>query len=121
MLNKQVQELCDKFPAHLVAIRKSKGITQRELALASGLSRKVIGLYEGGHHEPTLGSIYKLAGGLGIHPALLLPSETEVHLLSDSDMSDFDFTLEILANAVDDTREVVRELLGEEKEEGEDE
>lgn len=46
-------------------MREARGLTQRELAKAIGVSRQAIGFYESGEREPDLETVQKLAQVLG--------------------------------------------------------
>jgi CheY-like chemotaxis protein/DNA-binding XRE family transcriptional regulator len=46
--------------------RESKGITQEDLAAASGLDRTFISLLERGQRQPTLKTLFSLAAALGV-------------------------------------------------------
>ena len=52
--------------ANLKAIRKMCGMTQTELAAASGIHRITIAKYEAGKVDPTLESAKRLAKALGV-------------------------------------------------------
>ena len=57
-------------------IRKSRGLSQRDLAKLAGVTQSTIALLEvGGHHKPRLETLEKLAGALGVEVADLLPKE----------------------------------------------
>lgn len=47
------------------AVRKSKGLTQLQLANKSGVSREQINKYERGHRVPELGNLIKIRDALG--------------------------------------------------------
>ena len=51
---------------NLSTIRKSKRLTQAELAAASGINRVTIAKYETGRQEPTVENAYRLATALGV-------------------------------------------------------
>jgi len=50
----------------IVSERKKQNITQERLAAMSDVDRTHMGLIEQGRRRPTLSTIYKLAGALGI-------------------------------------------------------
>ena len=54
------------FSDKLIAIRKSKGLSQQKLANLTGLSRSTIGMYEIGKNEPNFTQLNKLADALGV-------------------------------------------------------
>ena len=60
------------FPERLRRLRESRGLTQRELAEAIGVSRQAIGLYEAGEREPDLSTLQKLARALGTSMSYLV-------------------------------------------------
>lgn len=52
------------FSDRLRGLREARGLTQRELAEAIGVSRQAIGLYEVGAREPDLATVQRLAHAL---------------------------------------------------------
>lgn len=61
-----------QFAANLKAARKAQGLSQEALGELTGLHRTEISLLERAVRDPRLGTIVKLAGGLGVEPAALL-------------------------------------------------
>lgn len=59
------------FAANVERIRKERGLTQEQLGWASGIYQTTIARIESGERKPTLPTIFKLAGGLGVPPAEL--------------------------------------------------
>ncbi len=57
---------------NLRRVRKAKGLTQVQLAEASGLDLRYIGSIERGVGNPTVAALGKLAGAVGVHPGELL-------------------------------------------------
>lgn len=55
-----------EFKKKLKELRKSKGLTQLQLAKDAGLSIGAIRNYEQGLREPTLSAAVALAGALGV-------------------------------------------------------
>ena len=62
----------DQFGERLRVVRTDRGLTQEELADASGLHRTEISLLERGKRTPILDTIVAVAGGLGVTPSDLL-------------------------------------------------
>jgi transcriptional regulator with XRE-family HTH domain len=56
-------------------LRKQKGLTQAQLADASGLSRTGLGDIERGKRVPMYDTLAKLSKGLGVSVALLFDEE----------------------------------------------
>jgi transcriptional regulator with XRE-family HTH domain len=56
-------------PSRLAEIRKSKGMTQRELARASGISQALVAELERGKHPPSTASLTKIATALSAREA----------------------------------------------------
>jgi transcriptional regulator with XRE-family HTH domain len=54
--------------------RRSKGLTQAELANLAGVSKAAISRYESGDREPRLKHLHAIAKAMGINPLYLLPS-----------------------------------------------
>jgi transcriptional regulator with XRE-family HTH domain len=53
-------------------LRHRRGLSQRDLAKASGVSREYIARIELGQHDPTLSTLEKLATALGVKVATLV-------------------------------------------------
>jgi transcriptional regulator with XRE-family HTH domain len=60
------------FGQRLRELRVQLGISQDGLALKTGIHSTAIGRFERGAREPRLGSILRLAEGLGVEPGGLL-------------------------------------------------
>ena len=67
-------EILSNFGDRLRAERKSKGLSQEELAYKAELDRSYVGGVERGERNLTLVNIVALADALEIRPALLLES-----------------------------------------------
>src|SRR6266542_3688057 len=73
---KAVAELAT-FDAHfrlageLLALRKARGLTQRQLAQKTGIQQSEISRIEAAHANPTLGTVSVLAGALGAEVRLV--------------------------------------------------
>ena len=94
------------------AIRKSKGITQKDLAVAMGVSASMIGQYEVGIRSPKIETLKKIAQALGVDVNALLdlsiPNAEErmtgenicdiQGLLSDSSESEYEEMLKMFFN-----------------------
>ncbi len=67
------------FGGRIRALRRERGLTQEELAQKSGLSVEAVGRIERGAFAPTLETIHKLSGGLGVpfHDLFHAPSSPE--------------------------------------------
>lgn len=63
---------CSVFGSRLSEIRRSRGWSQEKLASESGLARSYVGGVERGQRNIALRNICKLAGALGLSPAVLL-------------------------------------------------
>ena len=66
------REVSDAFASNMKRIRKAEGLTQEDLSLRAGLNRIHVGLIERGARVPSLDTVYKLAGGLGVRPGELV-------------------------------------------------
>ena len=66
------------FGKVLRALRKERSLSQEELAFEAELNRQFVSLIELGQRSPSLGTIYKLAQGLGLTGSELL-SHVESH------------------------------------------
>jgi transcriptional regulator with XRE-family HTH domain len=52
--------------------RKSRGLTQEELAAKAGLDRKTINRIEKGHYAPTMTNFFQISEALEVEPHELL-------------------------------------------------
>ena len=59
--------------------RLAAGLSQEQLGLESDIQRNFISLIETGQNQPTITTIFKLAGALGVKPSKLI-AETEKRL-----------------------------------------
>ena len=62
----------DAFGQVLRKLRLETGLTQEELGLAAELQRKYISILELGEQQPSLATVFKLAGALGIRASALI-------------------------------------------------
>ena len=62
----------EAFSHVLLRFRQEKGLTHEELAERSGLHPTTISLLERGKRQPSLGTIFMLAGGLAVEPERLV-------------------------------------------------
>ena len=60
-----MQNKCDELLDQLVEIRKSKGLTQKELAETCGVSQSVIGRFEAHLRTPQIDTFIKIIEKLG--------------------------------------------------------
>ena len=67
------QHILKKFGAKLQRTRKSKGVTQEELAFKMSIDRTYIGMIERGERNPTIRTLYKIAKALKVDSSELLP------------------------------------------------
>jgi transcriptional regulator with XRE-family HTH domain len=72
------------FGSTLRDVRRLRGLTQEELALAGGFDRTYPSLLERGLRTPTLGVLFRLAEALGVEPCRLV-TLTEIQLSSSGD------------------------------------
>lgn len=68
----------EAFQRVLRELRKQRGLTQENLGFESGLHRTAIGLLERGERVPSLSTLYKLAGPLGVAPSAMLARAEEL-------------------------------------------
>ncbi len=58
----------------LAAARHAAGLSMRELARRAEVSQPFLSQVENGHSMPSLGTLYRLAGALGVSPSTLMPA-----------------------------------------------
>jgi transcriptional regulator with XRE-family HTH domain len=68
----------EAFGLTLKNLRKSKGISQKKLAIESELERTYISMLERGIKSPTINTVFKLASSLEIKPFLLIEQTEEL-------------------------------------------
>lgn len=71
------------FGQKLARARKSRSITQRELASLVGVSRVTVANIEGAKQNVQLAQVYSMARALNIAPSDLLPTVSELEHLAD--------------------------------------
>lgn len=64
--------LRDEFGRNLQRIRRSRNMSQEELAHHAGIDRGYVGKMENRHYSASLDTIEKLAEALDVHPTELL-------------------------------------------------
>lgn len=57
----------DFEPSRLAELRRSKGMSQRALAQAAGISQALVAELERGKHPPSKASLQKLASALSVN------------------------------------------------------
>jgi len=65
------------FPSRLVRLRADAGMTQNDLAKASGISKPQIGRYETGISRPRMTALVKLARALNVDVSVLEDADDE--------------------------------------------
>jgi transcriptional regulator with XRE-family HTH domain len=71
------------FGQRLRELRTERGLSQDQLARATGIHSTAVGRFEHGAREPRLRSILRLADGLGVKPGRLLDDLTERRLTAE--------------------------------------
>ncbi|HEY3598939.1 MAG TPA: helix-turn-helix transcriptional regulator [Paraburkholderia sp.] len=94
------------FPARLLQLRKSCGLTQQELAEAATLHVNQVRRYEAGSAQPTLEALVRLAQTLGVSLDELVFNEGE---RGPSD--DLRLQFEAVSSMPDEERNIVKALL----------
>lgn len=60
------------FGRVLCKLRKAAGLSQEQLGLESGVQRNFISLIETGQNQPTITTIFRLAGALSVKPSKMV-------------------------------------------------
>lgn len=60
------------FGQVLRKLRLAAGLSQEQLGLEANIQRNFISLIETGQNQPTITTIFKLAGALGVKPSKLI-------------------------------------------------
>ena len=66
-MKKETQSTANDVIKSLVEARRSKGITQKELAARTGIAQSDISKLETGNSNPSLRMLIRLAEGMGMH------------------------------------------------------
>lgn len=66
------QHALKRFGQELQRARKAKGISQEKLAVTIGVDRTYLSLVEGGHRNPSLRFLYRVAKALNVSSNELL-------------------------------------------------
>ena len=53
-------------------LRKSRGLSQEALAYEAEVQRNFVSLIERGHNQPSIGTLWKLAGALQVRPSAII-------------------------------------------------
>lgn len=73
----------ETFGARLRSARHAAGLSQSDLSDRCGIPKPTLSRYENDHVLPSLGTLHRLAQGLGIDQAILLPdSDAPTQLLA---------------------------------------
>ncbi len=75
MEEKRAQRLTDKVVDELCSIRRQRGLTQQDIADATGIKRANIARIEGKHHAPSIDSLMRYSECLGLKLSLDLQKE----------------------------------------------
>ena len=67
----------ERFIQRLGEERKARGLTQKQLAEALGISDRTYSKWETGENEMDVASLGRLAGFYGVSPAVFFPAETQ--------------------------------------------
>ncbi|GAA1705038.1 hypothetical protein GCM10009808_23770 [Microbacterium sediminicola] len=67
--------LSEDLGARLREAREAAGMSMRALARSSGVSQPFLSLVERGQSAPSLSTLYRIAGALGVAPTTLMPAE----------------------------------------------
>jgi transcriptional regulator with XRE-family HTH domain len=67
------KHILKKFGEKVQRVRKSKGISQEDLAGKLAMHRNYIGMIERGERNPTIRTLYKIAKALKTNSSKLLP------------------------------------------------
>lgn len=70
-------DVVEKFAGNVARIRKSKGLSLREMAAACDLDHANISRIEQGKVDVRLSTLVEVAKGLGVHPRKLVEFEVE--------------------------------------------
>lgn len=81
----EAKEIDSTINKRIVQIRKSKKISQIELAKNAGISVNSLRLYEAGKRSPTFATLQKIADALGVHYSILLTDDPEEQALFTND------------------------------------
>jgi transcriptional regulator with XRE-family HTH domain len=65
-MTKNVETIYKELGSRLLKARRKQGLTQEALAAESGVASAHIGFIEQGHRHPTLATLHKLCGPLGL-------------------------------------------------------
>lgn len=74
-MSKDIESYEHNLAASIRAFRKSRGLSQADLALKAGLDRKTINRIENGHYSPTMSNFFSISQALEIDPQDLLASK----------------------------------------------
>jgi transcriptional regulator with XRE-family HTH domain len=61
------RQFLDKLAKQIAKLRKSKGMTQEQVAAEAGIDRVALANIETGKRRPTVTTVYRISKALGIH------------------------------------------------------
>ncbi|BAU98703.1 helix-turn-helix transcriptional regulator [Aurantimicrobium minutum] len=74
-MSQDIESYEHKLATSIRAFRKSRGLSQADLALKAGLDRKTINRIENGHYSPTMSNFFSISQALEVDPQDLLASK----------------------------------------------
>lgn len=75
----KADDLAQAFGQVLRERRLAAGLSQERLALEAGVDRTFVSLLERGGRQPTLGTLWRLAGAMGVRPSDLVSAVEKTH------------------------------------------
>lgn len=103
-------EYRDRLARNLGAARTAMGLSQDQLAVASGVSRATINQIEGAEGDPRLSTLVAISGSLGISPVFLLLGRLELDAIAKAPASKA--AKEMQSHLSSEELDTMRRLLG---------
>lgn len=80
---KKFDYVVDEFIEKLMQLREERNMSQKDLAISSGITRRMIGGYERGETHPSLVALHALADGLDCEVSEFFPTDGQVQFSLD--------------------------------------
>lgn len=111
-MDEQKKEIMDTVAARIKYLRRTKDLSQEDLALRANINPAYFGQVERGLKCPTIDTLYKIAKALEVPPAELLRSDTLSNYSDDHSQRMKALLARVPANKLDQVLKIVEDVAG---------